>query len=190
MCAVCFLWCDFINFVIVGCWWKWSAFSDCRTRCEGGRSLGRERYPVIIQQPMLGGTPCPDFVLKNTSEERKCRDEACSGQFTLLYIQGHACTCTYSLTYFCMEKHVNTSTLSYLSVCLSVYTSVCPFVCSCLSVYLPDCLSVSLSVCLRVPIKLVLHPFHMQANHVRRGRMCVMEHAYQIWIRTVFQTPR
>ncbi|CAI8009220.1 Thrombospondin-2, partial [Geodia barretti] len=65
----------------VDCLWKWSDFTDCT--CEDGRSLNRRRHPIIIQAPKYEGTPCPDFVVTNETEELECRDELCK--------QGRSC---------------------------------------------------------------------------------------------------
>ena len=73
----------------VDCRWRWSRFSDCRARCVDGHSFGRERYPIIVRQPLYGGTLCPDHVQNNQSEVMKCRDEDCSGQS---YIHIHLCS--------------------------------------------------------------------------------------------------
>ena len=45
-----------------------------------------------MQQPLLGGTPCPDHVQRNKSDEMECHDEACSGQFhSVLAVDSHIC---------------------------------------------------------------------------------------------------
>ena len=61
----------------VGCLWKWSDFTDCTSQCVGGQSHNRRRYPIIIQSPRHDGTPCPESVVNNVTEELKCRDEFC-----------------------------------------------------------------------------------------------------------------
>lgn len=120
--------------IIVECWWRWGPFSDCSKRCEGGRSLGRERYPVITHPSMFGGRSCPDNVRNNKSDEMACHIEACSGQTTTHHFRENTIIIIQCVLYvhvcvvLCINMYVIIKTCLFttcMSMCIQLlYSSV------------------------------------------------------------------